>query len=123
MIIGNTYHHHNGTTSPVDHFLTNNPDLYDLAGICPFAQSDHDIIFATRKKHKVKPEKIKLLACKYKNMDNGAFKNDVTNHNWDEVLQATDVDQAWEAFVSDLNHILDNHAPWKWMHFDDNMPI
>ncbi len=33
LINGDTYHHHNGTSSPVDHFLTNNQELYQTSGI------------------------------------------------------------------------------------------
>ena len=123
LIKGDTYHHYNGTTSPVDHYLTNNPDLYAISGICPFAQSDHDVIFATRKKNKQQGEKIKILARKYKNMDNEAFIDDMEKHDWSDILSIGNVDMVWDNFVLDLNSILDKHAPWRWMHFEDNLPV
>ena len=123
LIKGDTYHHYNGTSSPVDHYLTNNPDLYMVSGICPFSESDHDVIFAARKKDKIKSEKSWILARKYKDLDNNALKRDVENHNWDNVLKNRDVNSAWDNFVFEFNSILDTHAPWKWMCFEDNLPV
>ena len=89
---------------------------------CPFSQSDHDIIFATRKKAKAKRSKCRILARKYKKLDNAACESDVEAHDWSHVVNATDVNVAWDTFVLDFNCILDRHAPWKWMFFEDNIP-
>ena len=123
LINGDTYHHYNGTSSPVDHFLTNNPELYALAGICPFSQSDHDVIFGVRKKHKEERDKVRVTARKYKKLDNNAFRDAVDGHDWSEILSCTDVDRCWDGFVHDFNSILDCHAPWKDMLIDDNLPV
>ena len=123
LIKGYTYHQYNGTSSPVDHFLTNNRDLYNHSRICPYSESDHDVIFTAHKKEKVEPDKVRILARKKKNLNYNMLKADVDSHNWQNVLDAVDVDTAWDTFVSEFNLILDQHSPWKWMSFDDNMPF
>ena len=71
--------------SLVDHYLTNNEDLYKVAGICPTKMSDHDIIFASRKKFKKEKDKNPLRARKYKNLDEGDLFNDLESYNWDNI--------------------------------------
>ena len=59
----------NSTTSAIDHFCTNNVTLYSQRGICPFDVSDHDIIYASRKKFKVKSGTTKIKVRKYFKLD------------------------------------------------------
>ena len=50
-----TCHNRQGVeTSAIDHFCSNNENLYSQRGICPFDISDHDIIYASLEKIKIK---------------------------------------------------------------------
>ncbi len=117
--------HYNGPVSDgsiIDHFVTNNPDLYQQAGICPTDESDHYIIFASRKKFKVETETRLLRARRYKSLVEEKFVEDLDKHSWDHILDCHDPSEAWDMFVEDFNEILDRHAPWKWMHVSVDLP-
>ena len=55
--------------SVIDLFMTTDPELYSQHGTCPNIVSDHYVIFGARKKFKVKHDKTRIMACKYKNLD------------------------------------------------------
>ena len=117
---------HEGTVNTratlIDHFVTNNIDLYSQHGICPTLESDHHIIYTARKKFKGKHNKIQVRVRKYKNMNETEFINQVTNHDWSNVLDNNNPTSAWDNFVSGFNQILDKYAPWRLMYFDDKLP-
>ncbi len=55
-----TYTHFNSHTlnnSIIDHFVTSDPELYQVHGTCPVSCSDHFIIYGCRKKNKAKAQK------------------------------------------------------------------
>ena len=108
--------------SLIDHFVTNNPELYQQAGICPYDESDHYIIYASRKKFKEKQSKGLMRARRYKSLVEEVFVEDLNRHNWDMVLNEDDPSRAWDVFVRDFNCILDRHAPWRMMHFTEELP-
>ena len=59
-ISSNTHFDRNGiATSAIDHFMTNNVELYKQHGICPLYISDHYLIHCSRKKLKKKLKKLK----------------------------------------------------------------
>ena len=41
-------------SSCIDHFLTSAVELYSQCGVCPYMESDHMVIFGSRKKFKIK---------------------------------------------------------------------
>ena len=77
-----------------------------------FGDSDHDLIGYTRYS-KNPPVHVRII-CKrsYKNFDIRAFLSDVTNTDWSQVYQCTDVDEATECFTRKFRYILNVHAPW-----------
>ena len=108
--------------SLVDHYLTNDEHLYSQSGVCPISLSDHYMIFSARKKFKVKTDKIHLKVRKYKGMDSIAFINDLKNDNWDPCLASLNPSVSWDLFIDIFTRVLDKHAPWRNMTFDNNLP-
>ncbi len=122
LIKMNTCHSHHGAASAVDHFCTNNIELYSVHGVCLHDVSDHDIIFASCKKFKIKRGVTKLKARKYSRLNEELFAREIEQFDWNVVYHCTDVDAAWDTFVRIFNTILDRHAPWRLMKFTDNIP-
>ena len=116
------YTANSGNSSLIDHFATNNIGLYNQAGVCPTDESDHYIIFASRKKFKVRRNKEKIRARRYKSLNEETFARDIEEHDWSQVLRCDDPSEAWDRFVEEFNAILDEHAPWKIMYFTEDLP-
>ena len=118
--------HYNTTLtegSIIDHFLTTDPCLYSQHGTSPTIVSDHYIISGARKKIKIKTGKIKMLVRKYKGLDETKLINDLSNADWSPVMETEDPSIAWDNLVEIFTNILDHHAPYKNMHFDENIPV
>lgn len=62
--------------SYLDHFLCNNSSLFSQHSICVNLESDHHIIYASRKKFKIKHPKVRILARSYSKYDPDKFSND-----------------------------------------------
>ena len=105
--------------SIIDHFCTTDPDLYCQCGVCPSDESDHDLIYGARKKIKVKWVKVRKWARKYKNLNEIDLKHDIDTHDWSKILDNDNPTECWDLFVDDFNAILDKHAPWCKMTFDE----
>ena len=43
-------------------------------------------------------------------------------HDWSKVYECVDPSEAWDIFVFEFNSILDKHAPWKIMYFQEDLP-
>ena len=110
---------YNRDSSAIDHFCTNNMEQHD---ICPHDVTDHDIVFASRKKIKIKWDKIKIVARRYSRLNEDLFAADINDFDWDIVYTCNDVDVAWDTFVRIFNSILDRHALWRTMTFKDHIP-
>ena len=66
--------------------------------------------------------KVKVTAHKYKNFNEVSFVSDLNDHNWKAIFDANDPSVAWDLFEEHFSSILDRHAPWKAMYFDNNLP-
>ncbi len=97
--------------------------LHSQHDVSPNIVSDHYIIFGARKKFKTKTSKTKLWARKYKNLDENKLIQDLNNANWVNVQENQDPSAAWDELLFIFNTILDLHAPFKSMSFDDDLPI
>ena len=98
-----TCYHHAGGLTLIDHIVTTDPELYVQNRAIPTLESDHDIIFAARKKFTVKTEKNKITIRRYKNFKEEAFVRDIADLNWTRVLTTPD--------------------PWKTMTFELSLPV
>ena len=88
--------------------------LYSSQRVCRVFQcsiSDHSLIFAIRRSKKIcGPTKV----IKYQNFRNYSTENvqsDLLTTCWDEVDTSLTVEDAWNAFSSTLDSVIDRHAP------------
>ena len=109
--------------SLIDLYLTTDEELYAQHGVCPSIVLDHYLIFAAREKFKIKHDRISLMARKYKDLSESKLIADLKRQNWDCVLLSDDPNVAWNNFVSKFTLILDTHAPYRKMWFDNNIPV
>ena len=109
-------------TSAVDHFLSSDIELYEVHGIVPYYMSDHYLIFCSRKKFKQKSDKMDIVARNYNKYDPDKLAADLAMCDWGTVYSASDVDCAWNNFVSIFEGLLDIHAPWQQMSVPTNSP-
>ena len=109
--------------SLIDLYMTTDPELYSQHGTCPTVVSDHYIIFGARKKFKIKHDKTKIWARKYKSLDEFKLKVDLCNTDWSSVMDNNDPSTAWDNLVSIFSGVVDKHCPFKFMSFDDNLPV
>ncbi len=108
--------------SKLDLFITNDQLMYSQHGVVLTDLSDHSIIFVARKKFKIKKGKSKVIAGKYKNFDEQAFIADLNRNNWEGIMNTPGPSAAWDKFVDEFSHVLDRHAPWKAMFFENDLP-
>ena len=88
--------------SLVDHFYTNDANLYIQHGTIQTDQSDHHMIYGSRKQFRIKRSKNFLKCRKYKNLDENKLHQELLDHNRNLVLNENDPDICWENFVSGL---------------------
>ena len=81
IISYDTHVNANNVGSKIDHILTSDPNLYVQRGICPLDISDYYMIYCARKKFKVKTNKIRMWARKYKNLDEDLLSRDIEIHD------------------------------------------
>ena len=97
----------------IDHFYTNNLELYNRRGVIDPAISDHALIFACRKRATVNKEKVFRLIRNYRDFDPLLFCHDLTLTDWTAVYNAPDVNTATEIFQEVFLEVVNRHMPWK----------
>ena len=110
------------TSSCLDYFLTSAPNLYSQHGISPYMESDHVIIFAARKKFKVKHDKIFVRARSYRNYNADVFGQAIADYDWSCVYESNDVNVCWENFCRGFTNLMDRFLPFKNMKFGEDYP-
>ena len=98
----------------LDHILCNQTEKICQSGTLSFGLSDHLAVFCTRKivkgqigKHNV----VKLRS--FKNYSKEIFCDKLSNIDWSNIVNATNVNEAWCNFKTLLNDIIDSVAPVK----------
>ncbi len=121
LINYDTHFSPNNVGSRIDHILTTDVDIYTQYGICPLEISDHYLVYCVRKKFKVKHNKVRMWARKYKNLDEAKLWDDIENFDWTEVTSNQTPSDSWDIFITLFNQILDKYAPSKKMWFNEEM--
>ena len=112
LIMSNTHFNLNtATTSAIDHFMTNNADLYNQHVIFPMHLSDHYLNHCSHKKIREKIEKINIFARNYK-YDPVKLESELEKIDWPPLFVMQDVYVAWN-IVCTFSALLDVHAPWE----------
>ena len=98
--------------SCLDMIITNS-DLIAISGVIDVNVSDHDMVFATRKKITSPTEKIEFSGRSYRNYDPARFKQLIRESNWDLFDHANDPDSAWRCMLQNIRTIIDQMCPVK----------
>ena len=116
------YGNDNDPSSCIDHFLTSSPELYSQCGVCPYMESDHMVIYGSRKKFKIKRNMNFIRAHSYGNYNPLVFSNAIADMDWQEVYAETDIDKCWDIFCKEFISIMDRFLPYRNMKFSNEPP-
>ena len=94
----------------IDLVFTNSSEIAN-AGVLPINISDHDLVFATKKKIKTKKVQIDFYGRSYRNYDREAFQQHLMEYNWNEYWQFDNPDDCWEYMVKVIEKYLDPVCP------------
>ena len=97
----------------IDHIYVNNPSLYSHRGILDPGLSDHHLTFVCRKRAKISHEKKTIFIRNYRNFNAENFCADLSNIDWTQVMQASDVDEATACFNFEIMKVINKHLPFK----------
>ncbi len=111
-----------GYHSSLDDILVSNPDYYNIAGTVNTGDTDHALLFTTRKKKKVSSEPCYFYERTYTRFDPLLFQRDCIFVNWYPILSQNDPVIAWDLFLQQLHSLLDKHAPYKKMKITEDLP-
>ena len=102
------------TSSLLDHILTNTHDKISQVGVIDAGLSDHQITYCTRKIMRAKFNDHKDITIRsLKNYTQDAFVNSLREVNYPNYSQFTDVNVAYEDFISRTTSVIDKLAPEK----------
>lgn len=100
--------------SLVDLFITNIGNFVVNSGTLAYEISDHLPIFTIIQDEKENRVEGMAPTC-YQNVTSAtlnSFRNDILNHNWNEVISKTDADSMYNALISDVVRIYKTHFPY-----------
>lgn len=99
--------------SLLDWILVSHPSRFSKVGVMSDCFSDHSIVNCVWKIKlpKVAPKMTNIRQHKKLNLD--LFINDLLAINWDRFQLISDVQDAWDFFLSEFTKVVDKHAPWK----------
>ncbi len=100
------------TNTLLDHIYVNKVKFYAVTGQFPFAGSDHDLTFVTRKLAKVKIQPNLIYARSFAKIDWGLAENLLSTFDF-KYLSEEDVDTSFEQFRVDVGSIVNALAPLK----------
>ena len=109
------------TTTLIDHILTNSEEKISQSGVIDYGISDHNIIYCTRKiiKNKTGGQKIKQFRS-FKNYSAELFEGALTDIDFPNYEQFTDIDAAYADFISKLTEVIERIAPMKQTKIKNN---
>ena len=99
------------TETLIDVILSTNADNLTWIKAIPSSLSDHHTIGCVRKLNS-KKQHFETVQCRnYKNYNPDNLRNDLTNENWDTVLNDQDPNTAWASMNDILQRNIDKHIP------------
>ena len=100
------------TPSNLDWVLCDEEDLIEEVSIHPPVQSsDHTVIKFQINISYSEPENIARYQYYKGNYEN--MRDEIRNENWEEILQNTDVQQAWDLFQDKISGLIERNIPKK----------
>ena len=110
QIINNTTRNTDKSQSLIDLILTNS-DYISMAGTLEHHISDHQPIFAVKKKKRDVRPKVKFEGRSYRNFDRDYMKQKLLDHDWGEFYKVKEPGEAWEYILQQVTPILDCMCP------------
>ena len=99
--------------SCLDLICTNSDHISNVC-VCNINLSDHEMVLITRKKVKIKQEKITFIGRSYKNYDKAKFSERLLNQNWDSFNnENNNPELLWNTIVDNITKSIDNMCPLK----------
>lgn len=100
------------TSTTLDLILTNSRYI-ETSGTEEINMSDHEPVFAIRKKQKVRTTKVDFECRCFAAFNKDEFQADLVTRSWDEYYQMEDVDNLWETLYDVIYRTADRHCPLK----------
>ncbi|XP_071944256.1 uncharacterized protein [Antedon mediterranea] len=99
------------SSSCIDLIFSNRDDFISKTGVVPIGISDHSLIYAIRKKFKIKlPPRI-LHTRTFRKFNEDLFISDLASAPWSICEASEDADEAWDIWKHIFTDICDIHAP------------
>ena len=112
----------NTTRTNLDHILTNRRDLYWNSNTIDPGLSDHQMVYVSRKRRKLK-RGFHYVECRsFRNFNPDQFQKDVESIEWDVFYNCTDVNMASNMLCSLLTKVINKHAPFTKLKLRDFAP-
>ena len=93
--------------------VCSNSDCISKAVVCNVNLSDHEMIFFTRKRIKLKQEKISFTGRSYKSYDKHIFTETLLNQNSEKFETQTDPGTLWDTIVENITNSINPMCPLK----------
>lgn len=100
------------TNSILDLILTNSKFI-SSAGTDDMNISDHQPVWAIRKKHQTKAPRINFECRSFNNFNSMAFSETLHAHDWNNYYNEICVDKLWDEMESVMIEAADLHCPFK----------
>ncbi len=110
------------TSTCIDLLFANRDEVIASCGVIDNGISDHSLIFVQRKLVHTQQKARFIRARIFRNFDPGVFRNQISNLNWDEVLNEYDPNAAWEIFKKLFVGICDQLAPYGTIRVRGRLP-
>ena len=102
------------SSSIIDHILTNSSEIISQSGVIDTGISDHQLIFCTRKKTKIKVNDHKQITFRcFKNYSEKTFDEALEKISFPDYEIFLDIDTAYKDFFSKLSEVVNKMAPEK----------
>ena len=104
--------------SIIDYILTNS-DCIREHGVTHPNISDHELIFVTRKKLKIKHSTINTFGRSYKNYNKNVFQEMLVEHDWSNLDRIVNPNDYWKTLLDGITFEIDKLCPLKTMVLKD----
>ena len=98
--------------SAIDHIYTNSNMILD-SGVLDVNVSDHEMVFAVRKKAKTIPETCKFEGRSYRNYNKEQFITNLNGQDWNNYGNLVDPNDIWQLFCNNIFRSINTMCPLK----------
>ena len=90
-----------------------NSDFIAKSGVLPLLLSDHELIYATRKKSKTKYNRVQFVGRSYRNYNKEELREYLNTKDWTEYFNKTNPSDCWDMLLQSIETKIDNMCPLK----------